>query len=291
MGNSHSDNHAPHATVVSTKPTKQKVWQFITLNVIRGLSIFSLTLLFASSIVTLVNDIRAVDRFVKNSCTGDDCDYVTGSTVPNQAAGEFWAILNRLLIIFQAIVLIGSEVGWPQAFFNRYFPILGYDFGLGPLGIIQGLLGAAVLSHHVDTFSLASSFLLFSMACINMLLGLIFRDKARPIRSIRAHRNGKKDVLPSHGTHSVGSISGPIMSEKEKEALGIGRSDSVASSSSGKSGMGFGRQGTKAAEAKGFHVRQPEESVPPYAPKPREPKQATSPQDTLVFSMPEPTKH
>lgn len=70
------------------------------------------------------------------------------------------------------------------------------------------------------------------------------------------------------------------------------RSDSTGSS---KSGLGFGRQGEKAAAAQGmfrrfalcsrilnftlagFHIREPEESVPPYAPKPREPKRATSP--------------
>ena len=59
--------------------------------------------------------------------------------MPNQPAGAFWAVLNRLLIIFQAIVLILSEVGWPATFFNRFFPILGDDFGLGALGVIQCL--------------------------------------------------------------------------------------------------------------------------------------------------------
>ena len=61
------------------------------------------------------------------------------STVPNQPAGAFWAVLNRLLIICQIILLILSEVGWPQKFFSRFFPVLGYDFGLGALGIIQCL--------------------------------------------------------------------------------------------------------------------------------------------------------
>lgn len=62
-----------------------------------------------------------------------------GSTVPNQPAGAFWAVLNRLLIIFQVIVLLLSEIGWPAAFFSRFFPILGEDFGLGALGVIQCL--------------------------------------------------------------------------------------------------------------------------------------------------------
>lgn len=61
------------------------------------------------------------------------------STVPNQPAGAFWAVLNRLLIIFQIIVLILSEIGWPSAFFDKYFPVLGSEFGLGALGVIQCL--------------------------------------------------------------------------------------------------------------------------------------------------------
>lgn len=61
------------------------------------------------------------------------------STVPNQAAGEFWAVLNRILIIFQIIAIILSEIGWPLAFFNRFFPVLGSEFGLGPVGAMQCL--------------------------------------------------------------------------------------------------------------------------------------------------------
>lgn len=66
--------------------------------------------------------------------------------MPNQPAGAFWAVLNRLLIIFQVIVLIMSEVGWPMAFFNRFFPILGDDFGLGALGVIQCLYALPLFS-------------------------------------------------------------------------------------------------------------------------------------------------
>ena len=61
------------------------------------------------------------------------------STVPNQAAGEFWAVLNWLLIVFQVVAVILSEIGWPLAFFNQFFPVLGSEFGLGPLGSMQCL--------------------------------------------------------------------------------------------------------------------------------------------------------
>ena len=59
--------------------------------------------------------------------------------MPNQPAGVFWAVVNRLLIIAQVIILIFSEIGWPAAFFDRFFPVLGKDFGLGALGVIQCL--------------------------------------------------------------------------------------------------------------------------------------------------------
>jgi len=62
-----------------------------------------------------------------------------GSTVPNQPAGVFWAVVNRLLIIFQVIALILAEVEWPTIFFEHYFPVLGPSFGLGALGIFQSL--------------------------------------------------------------------------------------------------------------------------------------------------------
>jgi len=48
--------------------------------------------------------------------------------VPNQPAGVFWAVVNRLLIIFQVIFLVLSEVGWPMSFFDRFFPVLLFTF-------------------------------------------------------------------------------------------------------------------------------------------------------------------
>ncbi|PIL25999.1 hypothetical protein GSI_11753 [Ganoderma sinense ZZ0214-1] len=266
-----------------------KGYIFIGLNVVRALSIISLLLLFASSIVTMVHDVQAVNAFISagkadpniriasntTNSTGLDCingdtDYVQGSTVPNQPAGAFWAVLNRLLIIFQVIVLIMSEVGWPAAFFNRFFPILGDDFGLGALGVIQCLLGAAVLSHHVDEFSLVSAFFLFSLGCVNILLGLIFRESAKSRRSITSWREQDKDtkgVLPtSQAPRQLVMSPGGTWNEKEREAYG-GDASRSGSLSSQKSGMGFGRQGEKAAMTRGFTLTRPVEALPTYIPK------------------------
>jgi len=48
-------------------------------------------------------------------------------------------VINRLFIIFQVVMLILSEIGWPALFFDRFFPVLGKDFGLGVIGVFQCL--------------------------------------------------------------------------------------------------------------------------------------------------------
>ncbi|EKM52678.1 uncharacterized protein PHACADRAFT_261267 [Phanerochaete carnosa HHB-10118-sp] len=240
---------------------------FYSLNAVRAISIISLLLLFASTIVTMVYDVRAVNAFIaagktetsSNStgidCSVDDCDYIEGSTVPNQPAGAFWAILNWLLVIWQVIVCILSEFGWPEVFFSSFFPILGPDFGLGALGVIQCLLGAAVLSHHVPELMLVAAFFVFAVGCLNILFGLIFRERAKRHRSVRAWREAGRDVLPTAATP-------PGMLYTGSDASRSG------SFSSDKTGLGFGRQGVKWAEAQGYVVREPDEAVPPYASKP-----------------------
>lgn len=188
------------------------------------------------------------------------------STVPNQPAGAFWAVLNWLLIIFQAIVLILSECSFPiiDRFFTSFFPILSPSFGLGALGVIQCLLGAAVLSHRVNEFTLVSSFLLFSVGCLHVFLGLIFREKAKVHRSVSGWREAKRDPLPKvEEGRSIRALSGmPFAAPPglfsgsgaaygygdEKGALGAARSGSLSSQ---KSGLGFGRQASKFAANQG----------------------------------------
>jgi len=220
-----------------------RVYTFVGLNILRALSIIALLLLFASSILTLVHDIEGVNHFVaagkigggNSTSTLVNCDYIDGTTVPNQPAGVFWAVLNRLLIIGQVFILFLSEVGWPATFFDRFFPVLGRDFGLGALGTIQCLLGAAVLSHHVDDFSLVSAFFLFSIGCLNMFFGLIFRASAKSKRAILSWREEKKSVLPQSDASTLASS---------------------------KLGYGFGRQ----SEKKGYPtISAPVESLPRFA--------------------------
>jgi len=266
-----------------------RAYIFLTLNAIRILSIIALLLVIASNTVTLSDDIKAVNRFVAagndaNSTSGTanttaqtyDYDYIPGSTVPNQPAGAFWAVLNRLLIIFQAFVLILSEFGFPSSVFTHYFPVLGKDFGLGALGIIQMLIGAAVLSHHVDTFTLVSAFFLFSLGCVNVFVGLVFRESSKTKRSFTSWREHAKSALPTRvagvdirppafiSKIYTGGTDSPSVG---RGSMSKGNDTGVESTNDGFSGFGFGRQGEKAAGLKGFLISKPLESLPRYAPK------------------------
>jgi len=211
--------------------------------------------------MTLVDDVEAFNSYQNdpsrsnasssNSSMTASHDYIPNSTVPNQPAGVFWAVLNRLLIIGQVVILFLSEIGWPSAFFQKYFPVLGEDFGLGALGVIQCLIGAAILSHHVNDFTLVSAFFLFSIGCLHMLVGLILREKVKPRRSLTAWKERAKDVLPptvvagfekaqefNGGVHDIPSR---LLSIKH-----VLRDDTgVSKSTTGSTGlrMGFGRQG------------------------------------------------
>jgi len=222
-----------------------------------------LLLAFASSIVVIVADVRAVNKSQLEPDSSDGtCGYIGHSTVPNQPAGVFWAVVNRLFIIFQLVFLLLSEIEWPMAFFDRFFPVLGSQFGLGALGVFQGLIGAAILSHRIGKFTLVAAFFLFSVGCLNIVLGLIFREDAKPKRSIRAWKEGSDDgILPMH--------TGDSGTPKFRPSLFGGKPAADTSERANRSnGFGFGNQGEKQAGLKGFLITKPTDAVPSYAPRP-----------------------
>ncbi|KAJ7730365.1 hypothetical protein DFH07DRAFT_848815 [Mycena maculata] len=235
-----------------------RAYIFIGLNGLRILSLIALLLVFASNISTLVHDVQAVNRFEASKATMSNTtsilntEYISGSTVPNQPLGVFWAVLNRLLINFQVIILVLSEFGWPSAFFNRFFPVLGKEFSLGPLGIIQCLLGAAVLSHHVDTFSLVAAFFLFAIGFFNMLSGLIFSG-AKVKRSVTSWREHAKSAIPTRvagvDVRPIASAASSMLFKREKAA------------GEANTGHGFGAEGEHVARLKGSFISKPLKTV------------------------------
>ncbi|KAG5338806.1 hypothetical protein C0989_006190 [Termitomyces sp. Mn162] len=217
---------------------------FAGLNAVRCISIISLILVFASTVLVMVHNIEAVNAFLGHADTSDAQNL--------------------------------SEIGWPAPFFDQYFPVLGQGFGLGALGIFQCLhrltplnrISTQILSHHVDDFTLVSAFFLFSIGCVNMLLGLIFRESAKKKRSISAFRAETKPVLPTHTGESTFSRSAFVQHQFTGEKDFPERPDTAEFNSwkySEKAGYGFGRQGEKAAGLRGFILQKPEESLPRYA--------------------------
>lgn len=110
-------------------------------------------------------------------------------------------------------------------------------------------IGAAVLSHRVDTFTLVAAFFLFSIGCLDILVGLIWRESARAKRSLTSWREQAKSVLP---THVAGVDVQPAMSKATSTASSVVSSLFTGKDqSSSKAGFGFGRQGEKVAGLNG----------------------------------------
>ena len=134
--------------------------------------------------------------------------------------------------------------------FDRFFPVLGTGFGLGPLGVFECLIGATILSHFVDDFALVTAFFLFSLGCLNVLLGLVFSVKAKEKRSIRAWRSNPDDVLPPVGekrptfTRPDSSYMASLF-KTEKQGF------SAPPTNGHTSGLGFGKYAAKNAGLKG----------------------------------------
>jgi len=262
--------------------SRVNAYVFIALNIIRIISIVALLLVFASSVFTLVQDITAWNRFVhtgyrniisvgnglNNTMIDIGNDYAAGSTVPNQPGGPFFAVLNRLFIIFQTVVLIMAEVEYPSDMFNRFFPVLGSEFGVGALGLFQVFIGAAVLSHHVNQFTLGSAFFLFVIGCVNaIVIGIWLREKVKSKRSITSWKEHRRSVLPSVRDYTFSSPPTFV------SHMYTGSSVSKGSSGCGERfdekfvGRGFGRQGEK-AKMRDFDIPRPDPALPKYPSRP-----------------------
>jgi hypothetical protein len=118
-------------------------------------------------------------------------------------------------------------------------------------------ISTQILSHHVDDFTLVAAFLLFSIGCLNMLLGLIFRESAKEKRSITSWRAESKGILPTaHDNRPVFTRVSPATVQRsfsmEKDRPDMSE---FGWKNTEKVGYGFGRQGEKAAGLRGWFFR------------------------------------
>ena len=133
-------------------------------------------------------------------------------------------------------------------------------------------ISTQILSHFVEDFTLVSAFVLFFIGCLNILLGLIFRESARTKRSISPWRAGVQGVLPtsvSKDNRLVFNSTFAIFSSRttpggEITPYVMYQDATDSGSSTEKAGYGFGRQGEKPAALGGSVLQKPDELLPRY---------------------------
>ncbi|KAI9634899.1 uncharacterized protein MKK02DRAFT_28024 [Dioszegia hungarica] len=275
-------------------PSRPSGVVFISLNVLRVLSILALTLVLSANIVTMAKDIKAI----KNPAPVNDdwdCEYYEYSTVPDQTGGPFWSVLHRIFITLECLVLIMSEMGIPRSLFESFLPILGPGHGLGCLGVFQALIATQMLSHYCELFPQATSWLLFIVGCFNAIAGIVFRQKAKERRLIFSWENASSSTpqtrmaatawdmvhppSPSHSRSNANANAGgkydkmtdiPLSrsstahSAKESPLLPPGVNQKLgerfAGLQKGIGAFGFGKQATGA----GVKISRPMETLPRY---------------------------
>lgn len=84
------------------------------------------------------------------------------------------------------------------------------------MALDAGRIGASFLSHYVKVFPLVSAFFLFSIGCLNILIGLIFRERVKSTRSILSFRERVEGVLPPPDPNKETPISRYMM-ERDME--------------------------------------------------------------------------
>lgn len=289
---------------------KETAYKYFLFNAVRFLSIVTLLLVFSSNILVMYQDIQAIqasnagsssapssnstltlNSTLSSGMASDDdfeCDYLEYSTVPNQPAGAFWAILNRLFILFQCIILLWSELGFYDSVLQRYMPVLGPDFGVWTLGAMQCMISAVVLSHHVDEFPLVSAFFLFAIGCLNIIIGFLYGSKMKQERVLFGFlsrtqstlKSGTTSLLPKFGTDDeyddgpakkpkfLSGVRGKISAPFRNSQSDVPQLGSYGYSDTDMKGWNFGRQGELKAAYNGAVLAQPPASLPKYAGSP-----------------------
>ncbi|KIJ93894.1 hypothetical protein K443DRAFT_643345 [Laccaria amethystina LaAM-08-1] len=95
--------------------------------------------------------------------------------MPNQPAGAFWAVLNRLFVIGQTVVLFFLLPCYRKELWSRrigFYRNAVHSPPPSPPSLSNKLtfisFVAVILSHRVDRFTLVSAFFLFSIGCLNV---------------------------------------------------------------------------------------------------------------------------
>jgi Fe-S-cluster containining protein len=213
--------------------------KFFILNALRAFSLLSLLFVFIANIVIMAQDIQALKHNAHDT-DHEDCDYIEGSGVPNQPAGNFRAFLSISLNIVETLILILSEIGFPASFFKKWIPCLDNEHSLVGLGVLELLLAAQMMSHFMETFPLVACFFLLIAGIFNICTMYFDRPKffrsyafwksSRAVNDLKSVESGASRIYSSPHNRTV-SAAPSIFTEKEHSSpvqapYGFGRQDS-----------------------------------------------------------------
>ncbi|KAG8833094.1 hypothetical protein FRC17_000033 [Serendipita sp. 399] len=215
--------------------------KFYILNVLRAFSLLSLLFVLVANLVILAEDVRALRQPVDKD--HEDCEYIEGTSVPNQPAGNFRAFLSIALNLIEVVILMLAEVGFPESFFKSWIPCLDKDHSLVGIGVLQFLLAAHFGSQFLDTFPLVASFFLLIASILNISTMYFDRPKffrsyafwkgARPANDLSTVESGVSRTFsssPYKGASAAPSAAPSLFTEKEHGSpvqglYGFGRQD------------------------------------------------------------------
>ncbi|CAG8500701.1 11631_t:CDS:2 [Diversispora eburnea] len=123
------------------------VW--ISLNLLRLLSIISLMLVIATCIIVNVKGFSGIGQ-----------------------SNTIFQFMNRIVIAIEALVLILSEIGWPRKIYN-WFPMLDDSHSWTFFGFLQiiGINSTEFLGYSLFTFIIVPGWFIFIIGIIYVCLG------------------------------------------------------------------------------------------------------------------------
>ncbi|SJX60923.1 uncharacterized protein SRS1_12149 [Sporisorium reilianum f. sp. reilianum] len=158
--------------------------RWLLLNTIRILTITSCILVTASTIRTLVHNFQHYPAPLPSTSTA----YYPSTDIPTSFLGVFWSTLHHISLTLVLLTVVLSELSLPVPLLHRLFkntlPFLGPNWGLGFLGVLLVLVAADGLSRAgTGAFAQASGWTLAVMGVINVGAGVVWRAKAKVVRS------------------------------------------------------------------------------------------------------------
>ncbi|SPO25033.1 uncharacterized protein UTRI_01547_B [Ustilago trichophora] len=164
--------------------------RWIILNSIRILTIVSCALFISATIrIVVLNFHHYPPPLISSSSDDSSSVYYPSTDIPTSFLGVFWSTLHHISLVLVLFTVILSELSLPIPLLHRLFkntlPFLGPNWGTGFLGVLLILVAGDGLSRgNIGCkFKEASCWTLASAGVANAISGVVWRAKAKVVRS------------------------------------------------------------------------------------------------------------